>query len=425
MMNRARMLATASVLALLGAGAQAGEVRMMWYSDGIEGEVMQDLLNRFMEENPDINVTLDNVAYQVIMEQLPIQLASGEGPDIARVTNLKEQAEHWLDLTDYVEDPEYWRTNFGDQFDWMRPDDSDIIPGFMTQLTLTGGFANATLFEQAGVAMPGEGATWEEWVEAATQVQESQQTAGAFSIDRSGHRITGPMISYGANLVGEDGKPAPLDDAAKAFITQLVQWTDEGKNLRDVWVSAAGTTYIPGADEFINANIPLYYSGSWQIANLSTKIGDAFDWVAIGSPCGDAGCTGLPGGAALVGIKYTQNPEDVGKVMDFLAREDIVKEFSERTLFLPAHKGVVEAGGLNFQTEDPSAKAALEAFVGFTGTIMPEANAMPAWRYANAVYGGMVNRISQAMAGEMAVEDIFARIDSDIAEQVAAADQTK
>ncbi|MDO5528334.1 MAG: ABC transporter substrate-binding protein [Paracoccus sp. (in: a-proteobacteria)] len=421
---RKLLATTAAMSALALGGAQAGDVRILWYSDGIEGEVMQDLLNRFMEENPDINVILDNVAYQVIMEQLPIQLAAGEGPDIARVTNIKEQAEHWLDLTPHLEDPEYWRDNFGAQLDWMRPDGTDIIPGFMTQLTLTGGFANATLFEQAGVEMPALDAHWSEWVEAARQVQESQQLEAAFSIDRSGHRITGPIISYGAELKSEDGRPAPLDEAAQAFITDLVGWTDDGAHMRDVWVSAAGTTYRAGADEFINANIAYYYSGSWQIANLAGKIGDTFDWIATGSPCGDAGCTGLPGGAALVGIRYTQNAEEVGKVMDFLGREDIVREFSERTLFLPAHRGVVEAGGLDFQTDDENAKAALESFVAASSSLMEQANAMPGWRYANAVYGGMVSRISQAMAGEMAVEDIFERIDSDIAEQVAAADSS-
>ena len=118
--------------------AFAGDVRVMWYSDGVEGEVIQDLLNRFMDENPDINVILDNVAYQVIQEQLPIELEAGRGPDIARVTNIKTLADHWLDLTPHLADPEYWQANFGDQFDWMRPDGSDIIPGFMTQLTLTG-----------------------------------------------------------------------------------------------------------------------------------------------------------------------------------------------------------------------------------------------------------------------------------------------
>lgn len=411
-------LATATATA-----AVAGEVRMMWYSDGVEGEVMADLLDRFMQENPDVTVVFDNVAYQVIKEQLPIQLAAGEGPDIARMTDIKKEAPHFLDLTPHLGDPDYWRENFGAHLDWMRPDGTDIIPGFMTQLTLTGGFANATLFEQAGVPLPQEGATWDEWIEAADQVRESQQLAAAFTVDRSGHRIAAPMISEGARFIGEDGKPAPMDEAAKGFLRKLVAWTEEGKNLKDVWVSAAGATYRPSVDEFINATVPFYYAGSWQVANLSQTIGDAFDWVATGSPCGAAGCTGIPGGAALVAIKYTKNPEDVAKVMEYLSREEIVREFSERTLFLPAHKAVIEAGGLDFQTEDEQAKAALNVFVAESGKLMDEAARLPAWTPASDVYAAIVKRVGEAMAGEMPVDDAIARIDSDIAEATATAAQ--
>ena len=416
-------VATAAALALATAPAFAGEVRIMWYSDGVEGEVIEDLLSRFEAENPDIDVILDNVAYQVIQEQLPIQLASGQGPDIARVTNLKEQAQHWLDLRPYLSDPAYWEENFGDRLDWMRPDGSDAIPGFMTQLTLTGGFANKTLFEQAGVEMPGEGATWDDWIEASRQVMESQQLPAAFAIDRSGHRISAPAASYGANYIGEDGMPAPIDEGTMEFASKLVEWTEQGLMLPEVWVSAAGTTYRAAADDFINAQIPFYYSGSWQVANLSTKIGDAFDWVAVGTPCGDAGCAGLAGGAALVAIKYTDNPEDVAKVMEYLASEPVVREFSERTLFLPAHAGIVAAGDLEFQTEDPNVQPALEKFVQASTETLPLTDALPAWRYANAYYGALVTRISQVMAGEITLEEARGLMDQDIADQVAAAQQ--
>jgi alpha-1,4-digalacturonate transport system substrate-binding protein len=419
MKKKTVLLALAAGL-LTSTAAMAGDVRVMWYSDGVEGEVIQDLLDRFMEQNPDINVILDNVAYQVIQEQLPIELEAGRGPDIARVTNIKALANHWLDLTPHIEDPEYWRTNLGEQFDWMRPDGSDIIPGFMTQLTLTGGFANKTLFEQAGVEIPGSEATWDEWVEAAGKVQDSQQLNAAFAIDRSGHRISGPNVSYGADYIADDGSPAPIDDGVKAFAERLVNWTESGRMNKETWVSAAGTTYRAGADDFINAQIAYYYSGSWQIANLSTKIGDSFDWVATGSPCGPTACSGLPGGAALVGIKYTQNPGDVGKVMDYLASEEVVREFTERTLFLPAHKGVI-AGEIDFQTDDPNVKGALEAFVKATGQVHPNAGALPAWKWASAYYGALVTRISQVMAGEMSLEDAYARMDEDIAAQVAEA----
>jgi alpha-1,4-digalacturonate transport system substrate-binding protein len=412
----------ASALALVAGAAMAQtEVRVMWYSDGVEGEVIADLLARFEAEHPEIDIVLDNVAYQVIQEQLPIQLASGEGPDIARVTNLKAQAEHWLDLRPYVADPAYWDANFGDRFDWMRPDGTDAIPGFMTQLTLTGGFANATLFEQAGVALPGPDATWDAWIDASKAVMESQGLPAAFAIDRSGHRISGPAASFGANYIGPDGMPAPVDDATIAFAQRLVDWTAAGLMLPEVWVSASGTTYRAAADDFINAQIPFYYSGSWQVANLSTKIGDAFDWVAVGSPCGDAGCSGLAGGAALVAIKYTDHPEEVAMVMDYLASEAVVREFTERTLFLPAHAGIVAAGGLNFQSEDPNVGPALARFVEASTETLPAANALPAWKWANAYYGALVTRISQVMAGELTLEQARPLIDQDIADQVAAA----
>lgn len=423
-MTKTRTLLAAFAVGLMAStSALAGDVRIMWYSDGVEGEVMKDLVGRFMKENPGINVTLDNVAYSVIKEQLPVQLEAGNGPDIARVTAIKDLSKHWLDLRPLVKDAKYWDDNFGDKADWMRPDGSNQISGFMTQLTLTGGFANKTLFEQAGVAIPGPKATWDDWAAAAEKVAASQQVPFSVAIDRSGHRVMGPMLSYGANFIGADGKPAPIDAGAKEFLTKVVDWSANGKFDKDVWVSAAGNTYRPAADDFINGQLAYYYSGSWQVANLATKIGTNFDWVATGSPCGSAACTGMPGGAALVAVKYTKNPKDVATFMDWIAREEIVKEFSERTLFLPAHKGVVDKGGLDFKTDNAQAKAALTAFVEASKAASDTALKMPAWRWADAVYAAVVTRIGQTLAGELKIDDAFARIDADIAQKVKDAGQ--
>ncbi|MEK1850628.1 MAG: carbohydrate ABC transporter substrate-binding protein, partial [Phyllobacterium sp.] len=57
------MLAAFAVGLLTSTAAIAGDVRIMWYSDGVEGDVLKDLLGRFMKENPGINVILDNVSY--------------------------------------------------------------------------------------------------------------------------------------------------------------------------------------------------------------------------------------------------------------------------------------------------------------------------------------------------------------------------
>ena len=122
-------------------------------------------------------------------------------------------------------------------------------------------------------------------------------------------------------------------------------------------------------------------------------------------------------------VKYTQHPEAVAKVMDYLASEPVMREFTQRTLFIPSNAAVRAAGDLEYVTTDPQVQPALDAFNADVKNITPEANALPAWKWATAYYTALVTRTGQAMAGEMSLEDAFARMDSDIAEQVAQAAQ--
>ena len=171
-------------------GVRAAEaqtvLRMTWYSDGNEGEVMADLLRRFEDKNRDIHVVLDQVPFKAINENLPVQLASGQGPDIARVGDLGGLARYMLDLRPYLKNAAYWEANYGPFLQWMRvPGDTSSIPGFMTQLTVTGPFVNKTLFEQTGVAMPGPKATWEDWAKATKEVADKVQAPFPIAVDRS------------------------------------------------------------------------------------------------------------------------------------------------------------------------------------------------------------------------------------------------
>ena len=171
-------------------------LRMTWYSDGNEGEVMADLLRRFEDKNRDIRVALDQVPFKAINENLPVQLASGQGPDIARVGDLGGLARYMLDLRPYLKNAAYWEANYGPFLQWMRvPGDTSSIPGFMTQLTVTGPFVNKTLFEQAGVAMPGPKATWEDWAKATKEVAAKVKAPFPIAFDRSGHRFFGCLRS--------------------------------------------------------------------------------------------------------------------------------------------------------------------------------------------------------------------------------------
>ncbi len=412
-MKKTILTTTAMVagLGMVAGAASAQEVRFMCYSDGNECEVYDDLANRFEADNPGIDVIVDVVPYQAILENLPVQLAAGTGPDLAKVTDLGGLNEYYLDLTDYV-DADYWENSFGETLNWYRVGDRQGIYGMHSQLTITGPFVNATLFEQAGIEMPGEGATWDDWATAASAVVEATDADFPMAMDRSGHRVAGPAISYGAKYFDAEGNGS--FDGFDAFAEAFVSWNEDGTMARDVWASQGGSTYADAAQEFINGEVVFYYSGSWQVGRMDEQVGDFFDWQVVGSPCGPAGpCSGMPGGAGVVGFEGTENPEAVAAFIDFLAQEDVYAEATARTRNLPAHLGVASAG-VEFEDVSPAAQGALNGFAGALPDVSPIAFAYQGYAGNRAMFGITVERVSQAIVGELSVADAMERAASDL-----------
>ncbi|MCB0043835.1 MAG: carbohydrate ABC transporter substrate-binding protein [Caldilineaceae bacterium] len=404
-----------------GASGDAVELRMTWYDDGAEGAVMRDLLDRFEADNPDITVIMDTVPYATgILETLPIQLAAGEGPDMVRVTDLGGLSPFFLDLTPYLEDPAYWEENFGPFLTWLRQaGDESSIPGFMTQLTVTGPYVNKTLFDQAGIELPAGDATWEEWAEVTRQVAEATGTPFAMAMDRTGHRFAGPAISEGAKYFDAEGNPALDDEGFRKMAQLLIDWHADGTMIPDVWMGAGGS-YAAGNEQFINAQIVMYMSGSWQIGQFNEKIGDAFDWVAVPNPCGPAACTGMPGGAALVGIADTEHPEEVARVMAYLAQPDVLGEFYGRSLFIPGHLGLAESG-VEFVTDSPLTADALTVFAAEVPKLNEVAYELQGYRFNRAIFNATSDRLTQVLVGELTLDEAMTRIQEDVDKAIAEA----
>lgn len=402
------------------------ELRITWYDDGNESQVLQSELDAFEAENPDISVVVDVVPYQSILENLPLQLGAGEGPDMARVTDLGGLSQYYLDLTPYLEDPAYWEENLGPYLQWLRPTgQTEGIYGLQNQLTVTGPYINRTLYEQAGVAVPWDekdDVTWEEFAASCKNVADTLGTGDVFGLamDRTGHRFAGMAISYGAQFFDENGHPTVLDEGFRKAAELLVQWHEDGTMLYDIWAATPG--YAGANEEFANGQLACYVSGSWQVQQFSQTIGDAFDWEVVPFPCGDTSCTGMPGGAGLVAIAGTEHPEEVGRVMDYLASEDVLRDFHAKTLFVPAHAGIA-ASGVPFETDQPLAAAALDVWSSDVAKIDPIAFALQGYPPNRIVLDSIRDRLAQVIVGELSMDDAIQRIQDDIDTGLAELDQ--
>jgi alpha-1,4-digalacturonate transport system substrate-binding protein len=144
-------------------------------------------------------VVVDVVPYQAILENLPVQLAAGTGPDIAKVTDLGGLNEYYLDLTPYI-DTDYWDASFGGTLDWYRADLTvralrDALAAHHHRRLRERHPVRAGGHRMPGAARPGkigrrQAAPWPR-----------PPTPFPMAIDRSGHRVAGPAISYGAQSV--------------------------------------------------------------------------------------------------------------------------------------------------------------------------------------------------------------------------------
>ncbi|MFP4322819.1 MAG: ABC transporter substrate-binding protein [Anaerolineales bacterium] len=398
------------------------ELRIMWYNDGNEGEVLRDLLDRFEEENSGITVEVDTVAFADLHNVLQAQVETGdEAPDMARVADTARFREFYLDMTPYLEDVDYWTTNFAqpvlDSFR-LSADDEGIY-GYPTQFTITGPYVNATLFDQAGVEIPGPEGTWPEWTAAAAEVAEITGTPYAVAIDRSGHRIWGPSITMGAEYLNEDGSITVDSEGFRAFANLFIDWHAQEITPAEVWIGS-GDQYASAAEEFINGSLVFYMSGSWQIQSFSDQIGDTFDWQAVPNPSGEGGSTGIPGGAVMAAMNTTDHPEEVTMVMEYLASEDVLREFTERTLFIPGHIGIAESG-VDYDTDNEAVLDALNTFLAEVPKLDDEAYGLQYSPIGFTLNTNIRDRLSQVLVDELTLDEAIERIQEEV--DLAYADQ--
>lgn len=417
------VLGGAAALALLASAAQAVELRFECAEDGNECHVMADLFAKYTAQHPDVTVKMDLVPYKAILENLPVDLAAGSGPDLAKVTDLGGLHKYYLDLSPYV-DKAYWEKNFGKTLDWYRAGKGDPgIYGIQTQLTITGAFINKTLFDQAKIPVPGADATWDDWAKAATAVAKATGTKYPMAMDRSGHRFAGIAIPYGATYFDADGNAELSDPGFAAAVKQFVAWNQDGTMDKDVWAGQGGSSYADATKEFINGDLVFYYSGSWQIQKFASQINGAFDWEAVPAPCGPAGpdhCSGMPGGSGVVGFKSTKHPKEVADLLNFLAQQDNYAELEAKSLNIPAHAGVA-AAGVKYEGATPAAATALNAFAAQVPTISPVGYAYQGYKVNRAMFNITVTRVTQAIVGELKLDEAMARMKDDLAQAVAAA----
>ncbi len=408
------VLSSLAVATSLCAGSALAKDKItFWFTDDDQNYIkrMGELVDEFEVKNPDIEVEFVTTSYTQSREQLALQLSVGEGPDLAKYAD-EPITKYALDLRPYMDDPDSYAALHGNSLDFLRSegDAEDKIGGYIASQTLNLPFVNVTLFEQAGVPLPKQGSTLKEIVEASVKVAEATGVDIPFTMDRSGHRFSGPAFSYGSNYVGESGAFTFPDDAAQAYIKDMYEWTQSGAFPKEMWGAAGGNRYKSMGDEFANANAVTYFAGNWMVNAFQKNIQDAFNWTVLDAPCGPGGCVPMPGTTYLTGFERTEHPEAVAKLVEYLGSEPVQREIAETFIIIPG----ANVKNINYKLSDENAKSAMTVFARNNDKISDTAIAFYKSTGANVVYDTIVQRMSQLIVGELTLEETYQRMASDI-----------
>ena len=411
-------IATASLLA--ASAVNADDLKFVCYQDANECDVLAELAAEFKAESGH-TVNTEIVGYDIIKEQFESQLQTDAAPDLARVTNLGGLNKYYLDLTPHV-DVAAWEKSYGATLPWFRAaggDDKGVY-GWMTQLTVTGPYINVTMFEDAGVDIPEEGASWDDWADALREVKSALGITAGLAMDRTAHRMAGPAFSYGAKFFDDSGTPILVDDGFRAFAETFVGWHKEGLMPAEGWPAGSGTQYKNAAPLFLSGDVAMHMSGSWMINNYASNIKD-FEWRAVPIPCGVGGCGAMPGGAAITAFKSTKSPEAAAKFIDFLAREENAAKFAAATKNITAHQGLQQSG-VDYGDTSPAVSEALGVFAANAGKAAdstPQAYAFQGYAKNGVIYGVVPDYLTQAITGEITLDEALTKIDADVAAKIA------
>lgn len=351
-------------IGMTGTSALASEKVKLVFWDECPGTVQtplfKELLDEFMELNPDIEVEYVGIPWDSAKEKYDVAIASKATPDVASIHNT------WLTefalkgaLMDLDDRFEAWDES--SQFNAaliqaIRSEDSEgrlfTIP-YTDNMPML--WVRTDLLSAKGVEIP---TTWDAFFEAAEKMTDLDKSVYGFTI-RGGSggasQLLHALIAYSGmtSFFDDEGNCLLNNDDAVAFVERLAQMYN---------VNTAASDITAGLGETVSA----FDSGF--AAMMFHNLGSYGDHKAVLT---DEQFVGIPYPASLEGISTysgsmwcgyvtfadTEHPEESWRLMQFLASKSSVSRYNEVIGQLPTRTDVSEEAWLN---DAPHIKAALE-----------------------------------------------------------------
>lgn len=295
----------------------------------------EEIVTKFNEENPDINVVIEVTPYKNYFTTLDTAAQANNLPDIFTINapnflkyqeggKLMDLSECNIDLNEFNQAVTEIYTV--DNKIYALPRDFDAI----------GMFYNKKLFNELGLEPP---KTYDEMIEVAKKLKENDSNIIPILIPHTDNQAGywNLVIQAGGEIVNEDGTSGwDSSEALEAmnFYNNLVQ---DGLSIKP--------TKLEGIDNITsvaNKKIGMFYSGVWTTAEVSQLSNKEDIDIAPLPTSGKNDISSVIHGVGTAVAENTKYPEEAKKFIEFMASDEANKILAEKSGVMPAKNGFAD-----------------------------------------------------------------------------------
>jgi multiple sugar transport system substrate-binding protein len=278
--------ATPAAAAPAKAGAAAEISLATDWTEGARGETMKQAVPAFEKQNAKYKLKVEPIGGDYY-DKLSVQIAGGTAADVmlfsgAFFLNFQQKGA-FADITPLVKALNVDLTRFTSVPKVFEAEGKQY--GMPFQLTITTWYANVDMFEKAGVALPKEGWTWDDFLETAKKLTKPEEKQYGMFMTNSAESRWGPlMLSAGGNWFNKDHTKTAFADGEGfegfKFAVELVTKHKVTPTPAEAKALAAPNT----SDLFAAGRTAMTAANSGAVGSLTNLVKDRFRWQPIPQP---------------------------------------------------------------------------------------------------------------------------------------------
>lgn len=322
-----------------GTGESTGPVNLsyaIW--DVNQQPAMQEIADKFNEENPNVTVEIQATAYEDYFTKLQTSISGGAGPDVFWMNGPNFQLYASNEMLAPLDDEDLDTSNYPDSLIDLYSYDGSIY-GAPKDFDTIAVWYNKDLFDQAGVEYPAEGWTWADMQSAAEQISALGDNTYGIAASHYGQTdYYNTIYQAGGYVINEDrtetgyGSPEALEG--------VEFWTDFIANGSSP--TEEQMTDTEPNDMFMSGTLGMFTFGSWAAVQYADT--DIADQIAVAPlPMGPTGNQSVVHGIGNVANANSENLAWAKKFAAFASGEEAATIQADSGTVIPAFNGMQQA----------------------------------------------------------------------------------